>query len=109
MPMLWMRSYANTLLDRSRIAVVDCQQAYGNRKGVPWGISESAYYKLDSGGNYQYHAFGVPQLAMMKGELDLLVISPYSTFLGLNCERDGIAAQSASHGSPGMVRPLRIL
>ena len=83
MPMLWMRSYANTLLDRSRIAVVDFQQTYGNRKGVPWGISESAYYKLDEAGNYQYHAFGVPQLAMMKGELNLLVISPYSTFLGL--------------------------
>ncbi len=84
MPMLWMRSYANTLLDRSRIAVVDFQQTYGNRKGVPWGISESAYYKLDEAGNYQYHAFGVPQLAMMKGELNLLVISPYSTFLGLS-------------------------
>jgi len=83
MPTLWMRSYANTLLDRSRIAVVDFQQTYGNRKGVPWGISESAYYKLDESGNYQYHAFGVPQLAMMKGELNLLVISPYSTFLGL--------------------------
>src|SRR5579863_1295036 len=83
MPMLWMRSYANTLLDRSRIAVVDFQRTYGNRKGVPWGISESAYYKLDEAGNYQYHAFGVPQLAMMKGELNLLVISPYSTFLGL--------------------------
>ncbi len=83
MPMLWMRSYANTLLDRSRIAVVDFQQTYGNRKGVPWGISESAYYKLDEAGNYQYHAFGVPQLAMMKSELNLLVISPYSTFLGL--------------------------
>ena len=83
MPMLWMRSYPNTLLDRSRIAVVDYQQTYANRKGVPWGISESAYYKLDESGNYQYHAFGVPQLAMMKGELDLLVISPYSTFLGL--------------------------
>ena len=27
MPMLWMRSYPNTLLDRSRIAVVDYQQS----------------------------------------------------------------------------------
>jgi hypothetical protein len=89
MPMLWMRSYANTLLDRSRIAVVAFQQTYGNRKGVPWGISESAYYKLDEAGNYQYHAFGVPQLAMMKGELDLLVISPYSTFLGLTVDAFG--------------------
>jgi cyclic beta-1,2-glucan synthetase len=83
MPTLWMRSYPNTLLDRTRVAVVDYQQTYANRKGVPWGISESAYYKLDEAGNYQYHAFGVPQLAMTKGELNLLVISPYSTFLGL--------------------------
>ena len=45
MPMLWMRSYPNTLLDRSRVAVVDYQHAYAQRKGVPWGISESAYHK----------------------------------------------------------------
>ncbi len=83
MPMLWMRSYPNTLLDRSRIAVVDYQKTYASRKGVPWGISESGYYKLDEAGNYGYHAFGVPELAMMKGDLNLLVISPYSTFLGL--------------------------
>ncbi len=37
MPMLWMRSYPNTLLDRSRIAVVDYQQTYASRKGVPVG------------------------------------------------------------------------
>ena len=86
MPTLWMRSYPNTLLDRSRVAAVDFQKSYGARKGVPWGISESAYYKLDEAGNYQYHAFGVPDLAMTKGELNLLVISPYSTVLSLGVD-----------------------
>ena len=83
MPTLWMRSYANTLLDRSRVAVVHCQREYGIRKGVPWGISESAYFKLDEAGNYQYLAFGVPQLGLMKRETCPIIISPYSTFLAL--------------------------
>jgi cyclic beta-1,2-glucan synthetase len=86
MPTLWMRSYPNTLLDRTRLAAVDFQRTYGLRKGVPWGISESAYYKLDEAGNYQYHAFGVPDLAMTKGELNLLIISPYSTVLSLGLD-----------------------
>jgi cyclic beta-1,2-glucan synthetase len=84
MPSLWMRSYSNTLLERSRAAVVHSQQVYAERKGVPWGISESAYYKLDESGNYQYSAFGLPHLALRKRENNALVISPYSTFLALN-------------------------
>jgi cyclic beta-1,2-glucan synthetase len=86
MPTLWMRSYSNTLLDRSRVAVVDCQREYGARKGVPWGISESAYFKLDEAGNYQYRAFGLPQLALMKQESNPVIISPYSTFLALTVD-----------------------
>jgi len=86
MPTLWMRSYPNTLLDRSRVAVVSCQREYGARKGVPWGISESAYAKLDEAGNYQYQAFGILQLALMKQESHPLIISPYSTFLSLTVD-----------------------
>ena len=89
MPSLWMRSYSNTLLERSRVAAVRAQQAYGIRKGVPWGISESAYFKLDDAGNYQYHAFGLPQLAMHKPEINALIISPYSTFLALSVDPAG--------------------
>jgi hypothetical protein len=89
MPSLWMRSYPNTLLERSRIAAVRAQQAYGTHKGVPWGISESAYFKLDEAGNYQYHAFGLPQLALHKPEIKALVISPYSTFLALGVDPEG--------------------
>jgi cyclic beta-1,2-glucan synthetase len=89
MPALWMRTYSNTLLERSRVAAVRAQQAYARRKGVPWGISESAYFKLDETGNYQYHAFGLPHLAMRKDELNGLVISPYSTFLTLSVDPSG--------------------
>jgi len=86
MPSLWMRSYPNTLLDRAGVAAVRSQQAYAARRGVPWGISESAYFKLDEHGNYQYQAFGLPQLSLMRRESNPLVISPYSTFLALSVD-----------------------
>jgi hypothetical protein len=86
MPSLWMRSYSNTLLERSRTAAVRSQQTYAARKHIPWGISESAYFKLDEAGNYQYYAFGLPHLALRKREMNAPVISPYSTFLALNTD-----------------------
>jgi ElaB/YqjD/DUF883 family membrane-anchored ribosome-binding protein len=89
MPALWMRSYPNTLLARARLAAVRSQQAYAANRGVPWGISESAYFKLDELGNYQYQAFGLPQLSLMRRDSNPLVISPYSTFLSLDADRDG--------------------
>ena len=89
MPALWLRTYSNTLLDRTRIAAVRSQQAHAASRGIPWGISESAYYKLDDAGNYQYRAFGLPQLAMMKTDENPLVISPYSTFLALSVDPAG--------------------
>jgi cyclic beta-1,2-glucan synthetase len=81
-----MRSYPNTLLDRAGVAAVRSQQAYAARRRVPWGISESSYFKLDEHGNYQYQAFGLPQLSLMRRGSNPLVISPYSTFLALNVD-----------------------
>jgi hypothetical protein len=89
MPSLWMRSYPNTLLERSRVAAVRSQQTYAARRGVPWGISESAFFKLDDAGNYQYYAFGLPHLALHKQAVNALVISPYSTFLALDTDSAG--------------------
>ncbi|MGZ4821382.1 MAG: glucoamylase family protein, partial [Terriglobales bacterium] len=83
MPSLWMRTYPNTLLERSQAGAVRSQQAYAVRKRIPWGISESAYASRDDAGHYQYRAFGVPPLALHKDETDALVISPYSTLLAL--------------------------
>jgi len=89
MPTLWMRSYSNTLLERTRVAAVRSQQAYASSKGIPWGISESACFRLDEAGNYQYHAFGLPQLALNKTDVNSVVVSPYSTFLALATDPSG--------------------
>ena len=87
MPSIWMRSYPNTLLDRAQVAAVRSQQAYAAGRNVPWGISESSCFKLDDQGNYHYHAFGLPQISLMRRDSNPLVISPYSTFLALNIDR----------------------
>jgi hypothetical protein len=83
MPTLWMRIYPNTLLERAAVAAVRSQRDYAQDKGIPWGISESSCFKFDAAGNYEYHAFGVPQLAIHKVDVDGPVVSPYSTFLAL--------------------------
>ena len=42
MPALWMRHYPGTIMEQSIRGAVLVQRAYARRKGVPWGISESA-------------------------------------------------------------------
>ena len=92
MPLIWMRTYPNTLLERSASAAVGSQQAYAENKRIPWGISESAYFRMDEAGNYQYYAFGIPNLALSKRDVNALVVSPYSTFLALHvCPSDALA------------------
>ena len=59
MPLLLMKSYPETLLDQTCHMVVRRQIDYAHSKrGVPWGISESAYNVVDRHGVYQYQAFG---------------------------------------------------
>jgi len=86
MPALWMRIYPNTLLERSAHAAVRIQREHGADRRVPWGISESSFFRTDESGNYQYYAFGLPQLAASKVEPEAPVISPYSTFLALHVD-----------------------
>src|SRR5258707_503430 len=80
-PLLLMRSYPGTLLDASCRMAVKKQIAYGRERGVPWGISESAYNLTDRHANYQYKAFGVPGLGFKRGLGNDLVIAPYATAL----------------------------
>jgi cyclic beta-1,2-glucan synthetase len=84
MPALWMKTYPGTVLDRSRHGAIQSQQDFTSVKRIPWGISESAYATRDAAGNYGYHAFGIPQLAIFHSDVEALVISPYSTFLAIN-------------------------
>ncbi|MGZ8842149.1 MAG: glucoamylase family protein, partial [Pyrinomonadaceae bacterium] len=81
MPLIVMRNYPETLLSETYQAVVARQIEYGYERGVPWGISESAYAARDLHLNYQYGPFGVPGLGLKRGLIEDLVISPYSTIL----------------------------
>ncbi len=83
MPLLVMPTYDNTLLDRTCRASVERQIAYGKRRGVPWGVSESGYNAVDAGLNYQYRAFGVPGLGLKRGLAEDLVVAPYASALAL--------------------------
>ncbi|HET7755304.1 MAG TPA: glucoamylase family protein, partial [Anaeromyxobacteraceae bacterium] len=81
MPLLVMRSYPGTLLDDSCRMAVRRQRDYAAQRGVPWGISESAYDAVDRHDNYQYKAFGVPGLGLKRGLASELVVAPYATAL----------------------------
>lgn len=88
MPALWMRHHHGTILEQSLKAVVRVQQDYGRRRGVPWGISESAC-TASHGSEYGYAAFGIPALAVKYADREDLVISPYSSFLALLIDPKG--------------------
>ena len=92
MPSIWMRVYPNTLLDRASVAAVRSQQDYAAIKGILWGVSESACSKRNDAGDYHYEAFGVPSLSLRKNGSEPMVVSPYSTFLALNVDRQGALA-----------------
>jgi len=83
MPTLFQKVFENSLLDRSCRDAIDLQIHYGNKRRVPWGISESAFSDLDSRNVYQYKAFGAPGLGLKRGLDEDLVISPYSTLLSM--------------------------
>jgi cyclic beta-1,2-glucan synthetase len=83
MPLLHMRSYGNTLLDRGARGAVAIQQLYAVERGIPWGISEAAYGARDSRMQYQYRAFGIPPLSASSQRGERLVVAPYASMLAL--------------------------
>ena len=99
MPLLVMRTYPDTLLDESCRMVVRRQIDYAAARGVPWGISESAYNVVDRHGTYQYKAFGVPGLGLKRGLGDELVVAPYATALARD-DRSRPRAPRTCGGSP---------
>jgi cyclic beta-1,2-glucan synthetase len=83
MPAILINPLHNTLLKKSFEVVVQEQKHYGKTHKLPWGISESGYAITDIEGNYQYRAFGIPNLGLKRGLENDYVVSPYSTFLSL--------------------------
>ena len=84
MPNLLMQSHEGTLLAQTTGAVVDAQIAYGKRCGDPWGVSESAYARVDADQTYQYRSFGVPGLGFKRGLEEDRVITPYASMLAVS-------------------------
>ena len=83
MPKLVMREFGGTVFaDTSKAAVLQ-QIKYAKGKKIPWGISESQYYRFDLASNYQYKAFGVPTIRLKPSFKDSLVVTPYATMLAL--------------------------
>jgi cyclic beta-1,2-glucan synthetase len=81
MPILVMREPAHSLLDLTNRLVVGRQIRYGAERGVPWGVSESAYNVRDVELTYQYSDFGVPGLGLKRGLFEDVVVAPYATAL----------------------------
>lgn len=102
MPLLVMRNFENSLLDATYSFVVKAQKKYGQKRKIPWGISESAYYAFDAALNYQYKAFGIPELGFKRGLANELVVAPYATVLALTTDPKGVAENIARLKAAGV-------
>nr|WP_306265546.1 glucoamylase family protein [Pararhizobium sp. IMCC3301] len=81
MPPLVMHERLGGILNQTNQLIVKRQIAYGNRRGIPWGISESAYNARDPQLTYQYSNFGVPSLGLKRGLSRDAVVAPYASLL----------------------------
>jgi len=86
MPSLWMRSYPHTLIAKNLAGAVCVQRAFARAHGIPWGISESGNAHRNDSGDYGYHAYGIPNIALFWEATAGPVVSPYSTFLALGVD-----------------------
>ncbi len=86
MPGLVLRTFPSTLLSETHEGAVSRQISYGAERGIPWGLSESAYNVRDRAMTYQYRAFGVPDLALKRGLSKDLVVAPYASALAMLVE-----------------------
>ncbi len=88
MPLIFLPTYKHTLMDETYSFAIRAQKAFirNTAKGMPWGISETAYNELDDAQNYKYHAFGVPYLKFQNTTPDRIVISPYSSLMTISVD-----------------------
>ena len=83
MPLLIMKNYTGTLWNETYWFILRSQKKYGEKRKVPWGTSESGFYAFDMNLNYQYKAFGVPELGLKRGLIDDMVVAPYAAVMAL--------------------------
>ncbi|HHW32479.1 MAG TPA: glycosyl transferase [Clostridiaceae bacterium] len=102
MPLIIMKNFENTLLDATYKFVVKAQKAYGEKRKIPWGVSESAYYGFDRSLNYQYKAFGVPGLGLKRGLGNDMVVTPYASILAITIDPSAVISNIKMLASEGM-------
>ena len=83
MPCLFFRSAEGSLLWETDRFAVRVQQKCGEKRGLPWGVSESAFFALDPALSYRYKAHGCAPLALRRGMGREYVVAPYASFLAL--------------------------
>jgi cyclic beta-1,2-glucan synthetase len=86
MPLLLMPGQRGTLLDQTYRGIVRAQAAYAGRRGIPWGMSASAYNTVDAAMHYQHRAFGVPGSGARRNLGEDLVVAPHAGMLALMVE-----------------------
>ena len=86
MPDLVLDAPSGSLLEQTNRLAVRRQIRYGEERGVPWGMSESAYNARDVNFTYQYSNFGVGGLGLKRGLSEDLVVAPYATALAAMVE-----------------------
>ena len=81
MPGLVMDEPQGALLERMSVRAVQAQRDFGAERGLPWGVSECAYFAQDHTLAFQYSAFGAPALAQRRTPPDDRVVAPYASVL----------------------------
>ncbi|HEY8817240.1 MAG TPA: glucoamylase family protein, partial [Candidatus Limnocylindrales bacterium] len=105
MPALVMRAPARSLLDHTYRLVVARQKSYAAERGVPWGMSESAFNARDLEQTYQYSSFGVPGLGLKRGLRQDVVVAPYATALGAMIDPEAAVRNFARLSDIGAAGP----
>lgn len=83
MPHIVMDVYPETIFSHTIKNVLKIQMKYAKKRNIPFGISESAYYRFDQNLNYQYRAFGIPELGFNAVLSRFLVIAPYASIMAI--------------------------
>lgn len=102
MPLLIMKNYENTIFNETYFFVIRAQKKYGRQRKIPWGVSESGYHAFDINLNYQYKAFGVPELGLKRGLGNDMVVAPYASLLALSIDPVSVSANVRELEEKGM-------
>ncbi|HEX7671160.1 MAG TPA: glucoamylase family protein, partial [Polyangiaceae bacterium] len=103
MPSLLMRAGEGTLLAQSCKLAVQAQIAHGKERATPWGVSESAFGRLDGHQTYQYRSFGVPGLGFRRHLADDRVVAPYASALAISLRPRAVVDNMTELESMGML------